>query len=725
METRCYGCMQLKTSSPVCEHCGYDARSANALHQLPAGTVVGDQYILGRVLGQGGFGITYLGWDRAMNRPVAVKEYFPSGYAGRDTTVQLQVRSYDTQKNHIFETNKTRFLREAESLAKLWDIPQIVRILRCFEENNTAYIAMEYVEGVDLKKYLRQKGRRLTARETFELLYPVMEALRHVHRANLVHRDISPDNIMILPDGSAKLLDFGAARYVENPDAEGVLNTSTQAILKHGFAPPEQYQSRGSLGPWTDVYAMCATAYYCLSGKVPVESMSRMMEDAELDWSCVSPLTGKERAALEKGLALKPKDRFHSMEELCGALMPPPEKKKPDRKPPEQPKEKTVSPKPKNPAPSGKGKKGKGLVGLAAAAILAAAVGIGTFAMGGRGPAPEQEAVSTAPREDTAQVYVQPTEAQPAEVQTRVYKVGVVMYQYNDNFIANYRQALEQYFATLETDAVKYELTMFDSRNDMALQTSQVEELIVRGVDAIILNPVQPSASDALIEEVASAGIPLILINREPMGQTRESYPGIVNNPKVCYVGTDPRQAGYTQGRILLDQPRHGDINGDGVVKYVMIIGDPENLDAQWRTEYAIQALTEAGVAVECLVENVGNWDPVKGQEIAAAALAYYGNDVEVIFCNNDGMALGAVAAIESTGRTVGQDIYLLGIDAIPECMEMVRTGRMTGTVKNDYALQARTAADVAVAAMNGEEIRNYYWVDYVTVDKAYMETQG
>ena len=154
MEIRCHGCMQFKENSPICEHCGYDERSQNNSHQLPIGTVVGNQYILGRVLGQGGFGITYIGWDNVLQQRVAVKEYFPSGYAGRDVWHTLNVTSYDNQDAHAFEANKRRFLREAESLAKLWNIPQIVKVLRHFEENGTAYIAMEFAEGEELRRLL-------------------------------------------------------------------------------------------------------------------------------------------------------------------------------------------------------------------------------------------------------------------------------------------------------------------------------------------------------------------------------------------------------------------------------------------------------------------------------------------------------------------------------------------------------------------------------------------
>ena len=313
------------------------------------------------------------------------------------------------------------------------------------------------------------------------------------------------------------------------------------------------------------------------------------------------------------------------------------------------------------------------------------------------------------------------TTAPAASSDVKTYKVGVAIYQYNDNFMTLYRQEIENYFKTLETDKVKYEITMVDGKNDMAEQTNQIDTFITQKMDVIICNLVQTSSAEVIIDKVVAADIPLILINREPLGETDESYPGIINNPKVCYVGADARQSGTYQGEIVLALDNKGDINGDGVVKYVMVVGDPENPDAQYRTEFSIKALTDAGVKVEKLVENVGNWDQAKGNEIVDAALAQFGKDIEVVFCNNDGMALGAAAAIEKHGRVVGEDIYLLGVDALTECQEMVQKGTMTGTVLNDHIGQSHAAVDAAVAALEGKELQNYYWVDYLKVDKNYF----
>ena len=310
----------------------------------------------------------------------------------------------------------------------------------------------------------------------------------------------------------------------------------------------------------------------------------------------------------------------------------------------------------------------------------------------------------------------------------KTYKVGVSIYQYTDNFMTLYRNEIEAYFKTLETDDVKYEIIMADGKNDMAEQTNQVQNFITQGVDVIILNLVQTSSADAVIDMIVAAEIPLVLINREPLaydadGNTiDEAYEGILDNAKVCYVGADARQSGTFQGKMVADLADHGDINGDGKVSYVMIEGDPENIDAQYRTEFSVKALTDAGYEVECLDDQVGNWDQTKGQELCANALTKFGDKIEVVFCNNDGMALGASTAILTAGRKVGEDIYLLGVDALPEAIDLIRDGDMTGTVLNDHIGQSHAAVDVAVKLLNGEEIQNYYWVDYVMVDKAYVE---
>ena len=274
-----------------------------------------------------------------------------------------------------------------------------------------------------------------------------------------------------------------------------------------------------------------------------------------------------------------------------------------------------------------------------------------------------------------------------------------------------YRADLEGYLKDMG-----YSVTIMDGKNDQNTQTEQINTFLQQGVDVLVINPVQTTSAQTIVDTVSPSGTPIVFINREPEESVLDSYKG-----KCCYVGADARQSGTYQGEIVAALPDKGDANGDGVVSYVMNEGDPENIDAQYRTEFSIKALEDAGITVECLDDQVGNWATDKGQQIAANALSAHGDKIDVIFCNNDGMALGAAAAITAAGRTVGEDIYLLGVDALEECQEMVKNGTMTGTVLNDHVGQSHKAVDVAVQALNGEAIDNYYWVDYVKVDASYF----
>ena len=290
-------------------------------------------------------------------------------------------------------------------------------------------------------------------------------------------------------------------------------------------------------------------------------------------------------------------------------------------------------------------------------------------------------------------------------------KIGVAIYQFSDNFMTLYRAELVRYL-TEECGVPAENITVMDGKNDQAEQTNQIDAFIADNVDVMILNMVQPSSAASVIQKADAAGIPVVFINRETSAEDM----ALAGN--FCYVGADARQSGTFQGQIIAETENKGDWNGNGVVDYVMIMGDPENPDAKYRTEFSIKALEDAGLTVNKLFEQRGDWDQTKGQELAATALSQYGNDIDVIFCNNDAMALGAYQAIADAGRTVGQDIALLGVDALAECVEMVNEGKMTGTVLNDHVGQSHAAADAALKAAAGETLEKYYWVDYVMVTK-------
>lgn len=314
MEQRfCYGCMRPKQQSPICEHCGHDERQLNMKHQLPIGTILNNQYILGKVLGQGGFGITYIGWDRLLDMPVAIKEYFPNGIVYRNIAAGPNVEFYSQEDEQVFLKHKDRFMREARTLAQLSSLPEIVQVKTFFEANNTAYIVMEFVEGITLKNYLKRMGRPLTVSEMMRIMGPVLRGLSRVHEKGLIHRDISPDNIMLQNNGTVKLIDFGTVRYMNDLQH----SKSTESVLKPGFAPMEQYNTQGNIGTWTDVYAVCATIHYCLSGRLPADAPSRIEGGEKL--TLLESINGIPKSliqVLEKGMKIRVNERIQTISEL-------------------------------------------------------------------------------------------------------------------------------------------------------------------------------------------------------------------------------------------------------------------------------------------------------------------------------------------------------------------------------------------------------------------------
>lgn len=297
----------------------------------------------------------------------------------------------------------------------------------------------------------------------------------------------------------------------------------------------------------------------------------------------------------------------------------------------------------------------------------------------------------------------------------KVVQVGVSIYKFDDNFMTLYREEIESYLKSLDHENIEYEITVMDGKNDMAEQTSQIENFISQDYDVLIINLVQSTSAATIIDKCEAAGKPCIFINREPSVDDMKKYEG-----KITYVGADARQSGRMQGEIIADLENEGDLNGDGILQYVMVVGDPENVDAKYRTQYSIEQYTQVTQKqVEKIDEQRGDWDQAKGQEIVANALSQHGDKIEVVFCNNDAMALGALQAIEAAGRVVGKDIYLVGVDALSEAVDLVSQEKMTGTVLNDHVTQARKAVDAAIKAVNGEKLDAYYWVDYVKVTSA------
>ena len=325
--------------------------------------------------------------------------------------------------------------------------------------------------------------------------------------------------------------------------------------------------------------------------------------------------------------------------------------------------------------------------------------------------APAEEApAEEAPAEEEAAAEEAATEDAEAAAETAGAggNIGVCIYKFDDAFMTTYRNALQEIL-----EGKGYTVTFMDGKNDQAEQNNQINNFIAQKVDALIINPVMTSAADQIIATVKDAGVPTVLINREPTADQMSAY------DKLVYVGCDARQSGTMQGELILDTANKGDINGDGKVSYIMIQGDPENVDAQYRTEFSVKALTDAGMEVEELDLQRGDWDRNKGQEIAQNDLAKFGEDIEVIFCNNDDMAIGALQAIQAAGRKVNEDIYLVGVDALDAALNEVAAGNMTGTVLNDAQGQAEGAVAAMEELLGGKTYaagEQSIYVDYVKV---------
>lgn len=285
------------------------------LYCLRKGTRLIGRYTVEGVLGQGGFGITYLGMDELHKKKVAIKEFFPQGIVTRNIEYEDTVTVTLVGEKENYDKGKERFLKEAQTMAMFSKDKGIVKALDFFEINNTAYIVMEYLEGVTLKQYLRE-NKRIVAEDLVELLVPLIEALDEIHSQGLIHRDISPDNIMVLPDGRIKLMDFGAARdYTEFGEK------SLSIVLKPGYAPPEQYQTHGVQGPWTDIYALCATMYKCITGENPPDAIDRLVDDHLKKISAFRiPVLPQIEEAIIKGMSVAAKDRYQNVGDFCEDL---------------------------------------------------------------------------------------------------------------------------------------------------------------------------------------------------------------------------------------------------------------------------------------------------------------------------------------------------------------------------------------------------------------------
>lgn len=316
----CMGCMELLENTGVpCPKCGFSLKDYQQPENgMPPYEILNGKYLVGKVIGIGGFGITYIGWDFYQSKKVCIKEYFPKGVAKREQTTTYSTE-YSTYSMDVFTVNTKKaaylgglkgYIKEAETLSKFYGMPGIVSVRDFFYGNKTAYIVMEYIDGINFRQFAKSSGGVLQSYILFELLKDVIKALNSVHKAGVIHRDISPDNIMLNDKFKAKLRDFGAAKH-------SGAGQETSIFLKHGYAPIEQYDRNGNQGPWTDVYSLCATMYYLLTGIKLQKAYERVAEDKTIPLNMFNiEIEDYQANAILKGLNVQIEDRYQSMAEL-------------------------------------------------------------------------------------------------------------------------------------------------------------------------------------------------------------------------------------------------------------------------------------------------------------------------------------------------------------------------------------------------------------------------
>ncbi|MBF0591824.1 MAG: serine/threonine protein kinase [Nitrospirae bacterium] len=313
----CVNCMESRDDASVCKHCGYDENKyLDHPLLLKPRTILKDQYLLGRVLGQGGFGITYIGMDINLDKKVAIKEFLPTNLASRELS-NYTVVPFKGNPEENFREGLRLFIDEARKVTKFANNVNIVHVINFFETNNTGYIVMDYIEGDTLSNLIRKRGGRLPVDESLKIMLPILGALKEVHALALFHRDISPQNIYITKAGTPILIDFGAARYVSAEQSH-----SLDVVLKAGYAPMEQYQARGKIGPWTDIYACGATLYLMITGIMPPPAPDRFYDDElkqayEIEGVDISPDLSN---AILQALAVRIEDRFKDIDEFIAAM---------------------------------------------------------------------------------------------------------------------------------------------------------------------------------------------------------------------------------------------------------------------------------------------------------------------------------------------------------------------------------------------------------------------
>ena len=671
--TRCYSCMQeLDKPGGRCPRCGNDntthARSQPS-HALPCGYLLHGKYVIGRTLGQGGFGVTYIGWDLALETRVCIKEYFPAGAAMRSSTMSTSVTWSGGNNAEELKGGRDSFIKEARKAVKLRKLNAVVQVWDVFYENETAYLVMDYVEGVTLKRHLTETRKPLSEEECVRLLMPVMKDLEAVHARGIIHRDISPDNLMLQTDGTLVLLDIGAAKDLSRGNGQ-----SSMLVAKKGFSPLEQYTTGGNIGSWTDVYAMCATIVYCVTGKLIPTPMDRV-SGVELDLSGLTPAFAE---VLKKGLAIRPEERIQSMGELANyfimAIKPtamPEPVSEPSSKPVSEPIPESLPElkpalhsdpitAPKQKTKGKKGKLGKGFL-AAILLVLLAALAVGVFV---REPKDSSGVEMPLPQTNQPDTIIEQGSA--VERTSTLTRIGLVTDVGGINDMGG-NQTIWEALKTLVSSDSGFEVRYLESRVDPDYQVN-INAFVDEGCDLIItVGYMMADATRAAAEANPNQKFAIV------------DDASCADLSNVACLMFAPEQASYLVGLVA------GYVTQSKTVGYVQgMVSDEGNL-------YGIGYIT--GVREACpnatiLEYNANSFADIQGGYSVAKDMITKGADV--IFQAAGGTGFGVINACGEEG------VWAIGVDVDQSLI--APTTVLTSAVKRvDVAAQ-----DISKAVQSG-----------------------
>ncbi len=673
---------------------------------LNDGELLRDRYRVDGIIGMGGFGITYRAWDITFERQVAVKEYFPAGVATRAAGKTVSV--FSSGLTGTMQQGIKRFLQEARDLMRFNENPGIVSVLDFFEENETAYMVMEYLNGCTLKEYMEENQGGIDDAFMIQVIFSLMKVLEEVHAAGLVHRDISPDNIFICSDWTIKLIDFGAARIVSRD-----MNSSS-VVLKHGYAPVEQYVKNGKIGPWTDVYAFGATLYYMMTREKPAESVGRMMEDSLVPPKTLNPSVPDDlNRVIMKALAVRPEDRYRNMGEMRADYLageedwtvPQTVRQNPqggqvqqgyqngqaqqgyqnvqvqqDWQSPPDPRQ---VPSLAGQAPRSDGKKKNRLVLISVAASLLLAVLLVVILIlnsgdegSGRIPSEQQKSATTFTENGNTSTESEPTtdteEIIRMPEQGNLIRVGVI----NDPPTeSDFREANAKNMENVFSKENGYELkAYYSTQNTEKLKAAR--EFISEGMEYLLICAAESTGWEEVLKLAKSKGVKVYLFENK-LDVSKDLYEATVIS--------DTAMQGETAVYWLLEQK----LDSYNVIHIQGALGD----EGQVGRSEALNKQFESGTMKKVVQESAG-WNAEEAKRIVATAIKS-GEEFNVIYAESDSMARGAVEALDEAGIShgIGGDVIIIGFNGYRWALREVLAGKWNYDVQSN-PFQAQLISD-------------------------------